>query len=538
MKKSLYCIAALLPFLFASCEKESGKDAERLSAAETASGSIEVNLRAYTPVDLIWTAGEWNGEGEISYRAVIDAENGDFSAPLLSLTPMKGTLSVFITKEQMNSLWEKVQTGGTSAVVKWAVETSAGGRTLISDSQNIVMNKAAATLTPAAIEDNGVDIEVDMKPYQPFALEWSAGRWDDDDEITYRVLVDVVDGTFEEPVLVVNPAEGALSVTISADDIKTIWDNTPKTADDMDIVTAVAKWTVETSVAGKVAFAEPQRIVMTKGALKLNAGLPIYAAGEGAKDAGQSMNYITATVFNKDGGTYNDNQNGGMDVFDYEIFTEVEAGRPFCLSFGANAAEPDGYISFIDPAVGVPFQYELSEEMQSGVLTVENTSVYRIRLNVAESRVLVQKVGAVQLRCFGRELNDKGKWAQATATNFDMTYLGYGRWELKDFDVKWGNSTFAKRFDTYKFSVNVGGKDQLYGKREVVAENPAKDTDKSYWALQPCLGGGVTDKGAVRLPEWLLSETDNPAWSVDVILHLNLDNGGYYYHELINETAK
>jgi len=80
-----------------------------------------------------------------------------------------------------------------------------------------------------------------------------------------------------------------------------------------------------------------------------------------------------------------------------------------------------------------------------------------------------------------------------------------------------------------------GSNTQLYATMNPSADNPTAETDATYWALQPALGGGLTTKGAIRWPSWLLSETKNPAYTADVVLYMNFSKGNYYTHAFEKE---
>lgn len=419
MYRKIFLASAILLSVLTACDKDTTGGEPELVAAEIVSGSesISVDVGNYTPIDLVWTPGSWNGEGNISYRAVIDTEDGDFSEPLMTYTPLKGTLSVFVPQADIEEIWNLTITEGSeTATVKWAVETTAGETTIRSASQNIIMVKS----------------------------EQEAGKFE--------------------------------------------------------------------------------------------VGMPVFMAGDGAKEGGQTMSCIAEHPFNINSGVFQDGQAAGMTDFDYEIFTEIEAGKPVFLAYGDKADEIDGYIVFDGTALNEPSIFELTGELPENGFIADVNSVYRIRLNAANNQILIQEVGDVAIRCFGRNPNDK----ETVQTNISMEYTGNGCWKAADFDIQWGNpSNFAKRYDAYKFAVKINGNDQLYGADDLtLADNPEQDSDKSYWALQPVKGGAKRAAGAFRYPGWLLSADKNPAWSADVVLHLNLDNGEYYYHEFINEKEK
>ena len=431
MKKTIFIIStvAASAFAFTSCDKGDGTAEPVFAAASIADAAkdLTANINSYVPVDLIWTSGSWNGEGGISYRALVDRENGDFSEPLLELVPEEGTLSVFITQAQMTDIWETVagpedpaSREDQTAVIKWAVETTAGENTVLSGSQKIILTKEYIENIP-----------------------------------------------FE-------------------------------------------------------------------------AGMPLFLAGDGAAEAGQEMSCIHDHPFKTEGANYSDNHGHGMDV-DYEVYTTFDAGEPVYLAYGDSFTEPDGYLTFPDAEFNTPGSYECVTEIPQDGFTADEASVYRIRIDAAGSQVLIQKINSVKIRCFGREPNKNGKYVAGTTTDFDMTYSGKGVWTCAGFDLKWGGDTFDSRFDGFKFFVEINGESgqTLYGHSDDgTIANPATAEEAASLQLRLVAGGGATNKSILRYPLSLISDTVNPAYSADVVLHLNLDNGNFYYHEFTNATAK
>ena len=430
MKKAIYLItAAAVSLALLSCDKGDEVTEPVFSAARIAGGAepLTVDMNNYIPIDLIWTAGSWNGEGGISYRALIDRQDGDFSEPLLELVPVEGTLSVFISQTQISDIWTKAgglenPTTDQTVTVKWAVETVGGENISLSEAQDIILNK----------------------PY-------------------------------------IEPAP-----------------------------------------------------------VEFEAGMPLYIAGEGALEAGHEMSCIYEHPYNTtDGGNYADGQGPDMPV-DYEIYTRLDAGKPVYLAYGESFDAPEGYLSFADASIDAIGSYTSAPgEMPQAGFTVETSSIYRIRINCMDKQVLVQQVGDVGIRCFGREPNKNGKYNASTTTDFVMEYSGKGIWICAGFDLKWGGTAFDSRFDGYKFYVTIAGKAQLYGHNDDGnISNPADIKAASEVQLRPVAGGGAVGKSILRYPLSLLDADTNPAYSADVVLHLNLDNGQHYYHEFINETAK
>lgn len=397
---------------------------------------------------------------------------------------------------------------------------------------------AEPELVPAEIVAASEAVAVDLGDYTPIDLIWTSGSWNGEGSISYRAVIDRENGDFSEPLLILTPLKGTLSVFVTSRDMRTVWDAVRNPEDDG--CTATVKWAVETYAGGKV-LRSPAALISLKETVIIKhvdfeAGMPVYTAGEGSSEPGTEMSCIFSHPF-ETGGNYNDSQSCGMPV-DYEIYTEIEAGKPFCLSYGDKADSPHGYISLAGAVPGEPCSYECSYDFPQECYAAAEGGVYRIRLNTVDGQALVQKVDAVKIRCFGREMKN-GKWQQANTTDFEMEYSGGGSWSLKSFDIKWGNASFEKRYDTYKFFVSISGNSQLYGAiADGNADNPTGETDGKYWGTRTVAGGAAVAKGAFRYPMWLLSADSNPAYSADVLLHLNLEGNDYYRHEFTNETAK
>ncbi|MGM9748141.1 MAG: hypothetical protein ACI3ZN_05030 [Candidatus Cryptobacteroides sp.] len=399
-------------------------------------------------------------------------------------------------------------------------------------------DNSAPELVAAEIVPGADMVVVDLGDYTPIDLIWTPGSWNGEGEISYKVVIDKENGDFSEPILSLNPLKGTLSVYLTKNDMRTVWEAVRNPEVEKD--TAMVKWAVESSAAGKVLrsssalFSITETIIVKK--VDFEVGMSVYTAGEGSTEPGMEMSCIYSYPF-VTGGNFNDAQSLEMPV-DYEIFTKIEAGKPFVLTYGDKADEPYGYINIAGAQINEVGIYDCSYDAPQECFTAANDGIYRIRLNTTDKQVLIQEVTAVKIRCFGREMKN-GKWQQANTTDFIMKYIGGGSWGLDSFDIIWGNSSYDKRYDTYKFCVSLPGGDQLYGALEDGnADNPTKETDIKYWGMRMVVGGAVVGKGAFRFPIWLLSADKNPAYSADIRLYLNLNGCDYYRHEFVNETAK
>ena len=404
-------------------------------------------------------------------------------------------------------------------------------------------------LVGATISNVATPIAVNLDEATALDLIWAAGSWDGEGMITYSVAIDKTTGDFSAPVKVLNPAPGTLSVSLTKNDLNAVFAACAATEDATE---ASAKWAVTSAAGGKTVTSAPQTINMTKSAAPVGpqpvafaAGASIFAAGAGAMEAGQEMTYVAEHPFNKQGPGFNDNQGAGLNP-DYEFFTKIEKNKDFYLTYGEAANQADGYITFADDAaLNAATTFTTSNDVPAAGFKVDSTSVYRIRIDVAESKALIQIVNAAVIRTFGWEPKADGSgWpAQSNTNDVPMEYQGNGVWKATDVPLKWGNADFASRYDTYKFAliINEGANQQLYGVTDlsILSEdvNPTKETPVKYWALKPVQGGAVKAKGSIRLPAWLISEEKHCAYTADVTMYLNFSKGDYYFHEFSNEKA-
>ena len=166
-----FATAAALAF---SCTDDS-KDKEsapELVASEiiAESDTLFLDLDAFSPVDLMWTSGSWNGESIMTNRVVIDKLDGDFSAPVRILNPQYLVQSVTVTAEIANAVFDacKASDDATLSYAKWAVETSAGGNALLSKAYFLKLNRTGAVTPPSGgddEEDEPVPFAVGMSLY-------------------------------------------------------------------------------------------------------------------------------------------------------------------------------------------------------------------------------------------------------------------------------------------------------------------------------------------------------------------------------------
>ena len=239
--------------------------------------------------------------------------------------------------------------------------------------------------------------------------------------------------------------------------------------------------------------------------------------GEGT-EAGQKFTYVSA-------GYYNTASNFAdrLDPIEgnyYEMFTKIEAGKPFWFYSDENPSDTLYFKS------DVFVKAESSES--AAVHSVTETAIYRIRINLQNNEVRYVKVNEVRLDYPYGEDNDA-----------ILDYAGKGRWEKKDYrpvlkSTGWDWDPVDVR---YKFNMALEGLDERQGLGRIHSYDgvPDESTSESYWHLQ-VTGGQEWDEALFRFPKWMFDVNDNDRYSADVILYLN-DDEGHYTHEFVKVTG-
>ncbi|MBQ7194448.1 MAG: fimbrillin family protein [Bacteroidales bacterium] len=266
--------------------------------------------------------------------------------------------------------------------------------------------------------------------------------------------------------------------------------------------------------------------------------MDLFLCGAGT-EAGQKMNAIHRDPFDPAGKAWIKDLYSGVMTPEYEAYTRLEAGKDIYLSFGTASDNVSGYICFDSATIEALSDISLAATAPATGFRVESDGIYRIRVNMTTGKIVIQKLRKVMLRTFGREKNLQGNWARGFAKDFDLVYVGGGEWKLENFQVIWGNASFAERFDSYRFSFlfDADGKTQQYGMLDTsVLDNPTNETPANYWGVQLNDGGNTPEKGAYRWRMDLLDESVNPKYKVNIHLYMNYDQAAYYVHTITDKT--
>lgn len=225
----------------------------------------------------------------------------------------------------------------------------------------------------------------------------------------------------------------------------------------------------------------------------------------GSAEAGQSASYIPAGYWNAGQAKYSDNS----DLYNYEIFTLLEAGEPFYFE-----AEEGALFTLNASGNAV----KAISDGSKAAYSVAEDGIYRIRMYLPDGEAHVKKVTRVAF----------SEWA---VTGQDLDYEGQGVWK-HNIPLKRGSNTWDNR---YKFNVHFSdGSNQFYGRMyDNVAPNNSPvygTTDATYFYVQPC---DNTDNWEPCFKFPSTYEINEDRYYGDLYLYLNNDYT-HYTHEVVN----
>ncbi len=340
--------------------------------------------------------------------------------------------------------------------------------------------EVAYTLTPAASAGPETDVTVDLDEYEPVTFSWGDAVWEGRGFATYAILFDKRGGDFSKPVAAFYaPRIDDRSITLSKDDIKSVYTAASETSKDKEVY---VDWVVKTAAGGK-ALLSPVRtlhMTMTPDPDAFVPGNPIFIDGPGAAEAGQQMTYIPSIDYHKDARDYNDNSTRVKD-FDYEIFTKIKGGEPFWFWSGNSTGGQDWIFSLDADAPMDAATYTMSIQKDANIHTVAGSDgLFRFRFNSKTREVYVKRIDRVSLRY----------WAPLTDNN--MTYQGNGVWSV-DLTIPAGKNGYKFLFFGLDGDQPTGSQYPTVDLGPTIADTPA-----NYWTIVTVVGGAAPARTAAR----------------------------------------
>lgn len=235
--------------------------------------------------------------------------------------------------------------------------------------------------------------------------------------------------------------------------------------------------------------------------------MPLKIGGEGA-EAGQQFNYLKNDDWYNVGDNFNDFL-GRIDGFYYEIFTHLDANKPYYFY-----SEKDGmkYFSAAD------FSEAASAEAAS--TTVSESGEYRIRINIANNAIQILPITNVCVRGAGNKM---------TRENASLSYIGGGVWKGQSIVVRhhtWDNGTRADGRYKFNMSFNTAEGERTQGLNYIQGGS----NGRVQWG-----GSGEWDERMFTWPGSVIDpdKTDWERYTVDITLNMNTANQ-QYNHALSN----
>lgn len=227
---------------------------------------------------------------------------------------------------------------------------------------------------------------------------------------------------------------------------------------------------------------------------------PVYITGLGTEDGGD-RNAAQQMLRQGDG--------------IYQSFTQLKAGLPFMFVSTVDGKECRYYVN----ENGVLREMNDGEEHE---MTVGESGIYRITMNMGDQTVTYETIGDVFL------YNVSGNYRQ------DFSYLGYGRWGVKDYTARKQRESWAGTGETrHSFKMIIDGTECRWGNSGRDEGSPNLGTDGSYYNLHQLAPGTDSWDYSFRYNDELLQwgEEQNGVWyatvKTDVTLYFNAEYGAY-----------
>lgn len=322
-------------------------------------------------------------------------------------------------------------------------------------------------------------------------FEWEKATAADNSIVYYDVLFDKASGDFSNPVYVVTSDNKGIATGATV---------THKTLNKIAALAGIElgepgtlKWTVRSSRGLNFALAEESRTVSV---VRINSvddleGGTLYIAGEGSEE-GQQLKSTGA-------------------IGEYEIYTKLDANEPYY--FYSTLGETTRTFVINDNETSFRETFSTPEGT-----TVDQTGVYRIRLDFGAAAASIEKIDKLELVV---------SWTQRKNA---FTYVSNGVWELKDYNVQltptdWG---FDER---YKLVFTIEGQEEHWGQKGPHFDDRPGINRAGYRDMAPT-DGGQWGGSHFKFPNELCDGSDLDKYTTDVTVSMTADKN--YTHDFSN----
>lgn len=235
-------------------------------------------------------------------------------------------------------------------------------------------------------------------------------------------------------------------------------------------------------------------------------GYDLKIGGSGAEQ-GQPFCYLANAAWYNTASGWNDMVNR-IDTDYYEIYTELKSGS--CYFYCDSNPDKKWYFN--------PETMQQASNASAAGVNVPEPGIYRIRIDYANAKVSLDRIGAVYLN---------NAWGDMGKGNASLSYAGFGIWKAEQLRITlhdFNDPSRADPYDTrYKFCMEIADRTQGLGK--------VRD-DIMYVQLT---GGGNWDERFFDFPSYLTDKKHRDRFNADVFLYMTSEKG-QYSHEFKNVT--
>ncbi len=291
--------------------------------------NASADLKSTTGLEFRWEAAQHTGEGPVTYEVVFDYAEGGFSSPLFSTASGNGgtDLKVTLAKDNLDAVARQAGAlAGASASVRWAVRSTCGGTTLLSDVSNAITIIRVGDTPVKSLVSPINNVSVNLGTSSSLKFQWGAADYVDDDPITYTVVFDALSGDFSSPLyeIAAGGDGGALEATLSRE----ILDVIAKDAGAVPGGFATFKWAVRSTDGANTLLSSVSRLITIIRA----PDTPVRVLAAPAEGASVDLNTAGSLRFQWEAAVYAESQNVG-----YELVFDVTSGNFSSPVFTAQA---------------------------------------------------------------------------------------------------------------------------------------------------------------------------------------------------------
>ncbi len=324
-------------------------------------------------------------------------------------------------------------------------------------------------------------------------FEWGKAYAEDNSIVFYEIVFDKKGGDFSNPIYTMESDSKGLSTSASVP--QKVLNRIAAIAGAGTGEEITVEWAVRSNRGINFVLSEESReltLVRLLGIDELQVGEKLHITGEGSEEGQElkAVQYGSATV--------------------YEIYSQLEANKPYHFYSSINGNER----TFSIKTDGATFE-ETTGSATAGA-TVNQTGIYRIKLDFEIAKVTVEKVDKIEyLMCFSE-------------VKTELTYEGKGVWRLQNMNLVypatgWEWDPYDSR---YKFIFTINGQPEHWGYKGGSDDRP-DISDENYRNLVKLEGTGNWDGPLFKAPNQLFDVSNPSRYYADIVVSMNASKSNY-----------